>query len=410
MRRDTLRALLPWPLCGVALTLLALAAVVHLVTRDHLGATTADTVLIVGSCVTNTSAPLVGALLARRLPRNPFGWLLLAIGLCIGLLAVLPALRQADVLRYWVGAWLEFTVYLLLLPLACLLLLLFPDGRLPGPRWRWLRRATLLLALVLMAIAPLVTWENDPAAANPWALPALPDNPATSTPWAVHGAAGERLFTLFNLAMLLVFLLAIGAVGSIVVRFRRASPIQRQQLKWFLFAGALVAAAVVPDLVDLRIGDSLWPSVATAVFGLLPIAVGIAVLRYGLYEIDRIVSRTVSYGLLSALLVGFYLLVVALLRPLLEPLTGSSALAVAGSTLAVAAVFNPARRRLQVAVDHRFDRARYDAGRAVEAFAARLREQVDLDEVTSGLRDTVVATVAPTRVAVWLRIPSGSES
>jgi len=118
----------------------------------------------------------------------------------------------------------------------------------------------------------------------------------------------------------------------------------------------------------------------------------------------------VSYGLLTAVLVGFYLLVVALLRPLLEPLTGSSALAVAGSTLAVAAVFNPARRRLQVAVDRRFDRARYDAARAVDAFAARLREQVDLDEVTAGLRDTVVATVAPTRVAVWLRVPSGSET
>jgi hypothetical protein len=131
--------------------------------------------------------------------------------------------------------------------------------------------------------------------------------------------------------------------------------------------------------------------------------VGVAVLRYRLYEIDRIVSRTVSYGLLSAALIGMYLLVVALLRPLLEPLTGSSTLAVAGSTLAVAAVFNPARRRLQAAVDRRFDRARYDAARAVDAFAARLRDQVDLDEITASLCDTVVATVAPGRVAVWLR-------
>jgi hypothetical protein len=138
-------------------------------------------------------------------------------------------------------------------------------------------------------------------------------------------------------------------------------------------------------------------------FGLLPVAVGIAVLRYRLYEIDRIVSRTVSYGLLSAALIGLYLLVVALLRPLLEPFTGSSSLAVAASTLAVAAAFNPARRRLQAAVDRRFDRARYDAARAVDAFAARLRDQVDLDEITASLCDTVVATVAPGRVAVWLR-------
>jgi hypothetical protein len=142
-------------------------------------------------------------------------------------------------------------------------------------------------------------------------------------------------------------------------------------------------------------------------FGVLPVAVGVAVLRYRLYEIDRIVSRTVSWGLLSAGLVGVYLVVVALLRPLLEPMTGSSSLAVAASTLAVAAVFNPARHRLQAGVDRRFDRARYDAARSVEAFAARLRGQVDLDEIVTGLRDTVTATVAPTSVAVWLSRTAG---
>ena len=162
-------------------------------------------------------------------------------------------------------------------------------------------------------------------------------------------------------------------------------------------------------LLDSVLGAARRALSTTAVssvgFALLPVAVGVAMLRYRLYEIDRIVSRTVSYGLLSAGLIGLYLLVVALLRPLLEPLTGSSALAVAASTLAVAAVFNPARRRLQAAVDRRFDRARYDAARAVDAFAARLRDQVDLDEITGGLRDTVAATVAPARVAVWLRAP-----
>jgi hypothetical protein len=117
----------------------------------------------------------------------------------------------------------------------------------------------------------------------------------------------------------------------------------------------------------------------------------------------------VSYGLLSAALIGLYLVVVAVLRPLLEPLTGSSALAVAGSTLAVAAVFNPARRRLQQVVDRRFDRARYDATRAVDAFAARLRDQVDLDQISAGLRDTVTATVAPTRIGVWLNGPAGRD-
>jgi hypothetical protein len=155
------------------------------------------------------------------------------------------------------------------------------------------------------------------------------------------------------------------------------------------------AMGVLPDLAAVI--------VSAAGFALLPAAVGAAMLRYRLYEIDRIVSRTVSYGLLSAALVGLYLVAVALLRPLLEPLTGSSTLAVAASTLAVAAVFNPARRRLQDAVDRRFDRARYDAARAVDAFTARLRSQVDLDQITAGLCETVSATVAPGRVAVWLR-------
>ena len=177
--------------------------------------------------------------------------------------------------------------------------------------------------------------------------------------------------------------------------------------------------ATAVNAVVLLLGSGLLPvpeslaitAVSSVGRALLPVAVGVAMLRYRLFEIDRIVSRTVSYGLLTAGLVGLYLLVVALLRPLLEPLTGNTSLAVAASTLAVAAVFNPARRRLQAAVDRRFDRARYDADRAVQAFAARLRTQVDLDEVTAGLSDTVVATVAPTRFSLWLRdVPSAREA
>ena len=205
-----------------------------------------------------------------------------------------------------------------------------------------------------------------------------------------------------------MFGLVLVAMFSLVLRFRRAGPVERRQLTWFLYATVVNAVILVLDSAwGCCRATSLGAAVSAAGFALLPVAVGIAVLRYRLFEIDRIVSRTVSYGLLSAALIGLYLLVVALLRPLLEPLTGSSALAVAASTLAVAAAFNPARRRLQAAVDRRFDRARYDAARAVDAFAARLRDQVDLDEVTAGLRDTVAATVAPTRVAVWLRVPTG---
>jgi hypothetical protein len=228
------------------------------------------------------------------------------------------------------------------------------------------------------------------------------------TPWAVGGRAGELLETFVQVAVTVMFLLVVLAAGSLPLRFRRAGPVERQQLKWFVLAAAFAALTILLDLLEVPITPPVWAIIDAASFAVLPVAVGIAVLRYRLYEIDRIISRSVAYGLLTAGLVALYLVLVALLRPLLEPLTGSSTLAVAASTLAVAAVFNPARRRLQAAVDRRFDRARYDADRAVQAFAARLRTQVDLDEVTAGLRDTVVATVAPTRVAVWLRVPSGT--
>jgi hypothetical protein len=241
------------------------------------------------------------------------------------------------------------------------------------------------------------------------AVPFIRDSadPGSATPWALGGAAGRYFADAVQVAVYSLVCLALAAMASLLPRFRRAGPVERRQLTWFLYAAALNAVIIVLD-VPAVIPPGLFDITLNAVgFALLPVAVGIAVLRYRLFEIDRIVSRTVSYGLLTAGLIGLYLLVVAFLRPLLEPLTGSSTLAVAGSTLAVAAVFNPARRRLQAAVDRRFDRARYDAARAVDAFAARLRDQVDLDEIAAGLCDTVIATVAPGRVGVWLRGPTG---
>jgi hypothetical protein len=238
-----------------------------------------------------------------------------------------------------------------------------------------------------------------------------PADPASATPWALHGIAGQYLFRSTEIGYYVMLGLVLAAMCSLVLRYRRADPVERLQLTWFLYAAGVNGVFIVFDSTLGLLPQNLISAVGSALaFTLVPVAVAIAVLRYRLYEIDRIVSRTVSYGLLTAGLIGLYLSVVALLRPLLEPVTGSSALAVAGSTLAVAAVFNPARRRLQAVVDRRFDRARYDAARAVEAFTARLRNQVDLEEITAGLRETVSATVAPSRVAVWLRAPSRSGS
>jgi hypothetical protein len=242
-----------------------------------------------------------------------------------------------------------------------------------------------------------------------FAVPFIDDTSDRSapTPWALPGAAGRNLLRATVVTVFVLFALAVAAMLSLVLRFRRADAVERRQLTWFLYAAVVNAAILIIDTPPGLLAPTVSSVVSAAGFALLPIAVGVAMFRYRLFEIDRIVSRTVSYGLLTAGLVGLYLLVVAFLRPLLEPVTGSSALAVGASTLAVAAVFNPARRRLQAAVDRRFDRARYDAARAVEAFAARLREQVDLDEITASLRDTLTATVAPGRVAVWLRTPTG---
>jgi hypothetical protein len=356
------------------------------------GASVEETLTFSAETLGLVSFPLVGAVIAARLPANPYGWVWCALGIAVGVLDLTAALAEGRTATGYLNDVVAYFSYLALVGLLVFVFLLFPTGRLPSRRWGWVVRATVVLGLLL-------------AVATPFAPTALDPSPG---PWEPSGAPGRLLADLIAAATGVMFLLVVIAVASLIPRFRRAGPVERQQLKWFVLAAVVNAVYLVLDLVvGLPVGG-IWVLVAVLVPNLIPVAIGLAVLRYRLYEIDRIVSRTVSYGLLSAALIGLYLGVVALLRPVLDPLTGSSSLAVAASTLAVAAAFNPARRRLQAMVDRRFDRARYDAARAVQAFAARLRTQVDLDEVTEGLRETVSATVAPTRVAVWLRVPSGT--
>jgi hypothetical protein len=379
---------LPWVLCWTSLGLLVLGGVLRVAFPR--GADDAALLVAAGS-VSVAMVPLVGGLLAARLPANPYGWLWCAGGLTFGVVAAGDGLGRTGTVSGRLVGTLVTAAYLCGVCTLVLILLLFPTGRLPGRSWRWPAGTAVVVAAAAILALPFA----------PSAVEA-----AVSAPWAVGRTSGAVLDELIHGAETVLFLLLLPAAASLLVRFRHAGPVQRQQLKWFFLAGAVGAATTGVGVLDLPVDGVVWSVVDTASTGLLPLAVGIAVLRYRLYEIDRIISRTVSYGLLTAGLIGLYLLVVALLRPLLEPLTGSSALAVAGSTLAVAAAFNPARRRLQELVDRRFDRARYDAAQAVDAFAARLRHEVDLDQVTAGLRATVVDTVAPTRVAVWLRAPS----
>jgi hypothetical protein len=299
------------------------------------------------------SAATVGAVLASRRPRHPAGWLLLALGLSVvalgvsqayasyGLLArpgTLPAARWAAV--YADASWI---------PLAALIgfvLLLTPTGSLPSPRWKWWARVVVVAAVVTAALRP-------EAMEAPFGL--------VDNPLAVHSGPLEAVATVGDIITLLAVVVA-GA--SLVVRFRRARGVERQQLRWVAVAAALLVVAAGGALVGLALGATEVVTWALSVWVAgLPLAIGAAVLRYRLYDLDRIISRTLAYGLLTLLLGGGYALVVLGLGQLLGR---ESPLVVAAATLAVAAVFQPARRRVQAVVDRRFNRRRHDAARIIE--------------------------------------------
>jgi hypothetical protein len=382
---------LAWGLGGAGLALLLLAGSLGvLLRRDAVGS--GETPIGPIDLVGFVGVPVVGALIASRHPRNPYGWVWCGLGLTAGVLFVLQVLRYAGRLPAGLPGYWERFAFLGLLVLVVAVFLLFPTGRPPSAGWRWVSYAAVLLAAVGVAASLVAPSRGDPPAAGPFAQP---------------GQAG-RWWDGVVIAMIAgLFVLTLLAMLATLPRYRRAGSVERQQLKWFLFAALINAPTFVVAVLG-PLGDAGW-TLSNVTFGLLPAAVGIAVLRYRLYEIDRIVGRTVTYGVLTLGLLALYVVVVTALRGLLDPVTGSSDLAVAASTLAVAAAFRPARRRVQAAVDRRFDRTRYDAARTVDAYTQRLRRSVDLDDVTTGLRETVEVAVGPERVSVWLRDRPGHE-
>jgi hypothetical protein len=341
------------------------------------------------------SAATVGAVVASRRHRHPVGWLLLATGLTMVVdLGVNGYVRYGVVVRpgslpgarYLAGV--SFGIFLVWISLAGFVLLLTPTGSLPSPRWRWWARvaaAGLVLELLSAAIDPQPLYPEHPEVGNPLAVSAL-----RPVQIAVGFAGGAVI-----LASLVV------AAVSLVLRYRRAHGVERLQLRWLAFAAGLAAGLLVVAVVcGLAGSDAVVLAALGAMVALLPLATGAAILRYRLYDLDRIVSRTVAYGLLTVLLgLGYAAMVLGLGR-----LLGSdSSLVVAAATLAVAAVFQPARRRIQRAVDRRFNRRRYDAARTVQAFSTRLRDQVDLTTLTGELLAVVDQTMQPTRSSLWLR-------
>jgi hypothetical protein len=292
-----------------------------------------------------------------------------------------------------IGAAVYTNVGVLLIA-ACLgfILLLTPTGSLPSPRWRWWARvaaAAPLLALVSMALLPFERPYQ--SVVNPLAVPALAD----------------LLLVVAAVTLVVSGLAILVAVWSLLLRFRRARGAERQQLRWVALAALLTALTVLVIVAVAAVGSEVpvdWAlGVCTA---LLPAGIGAAVLRYRLYDLDRIISRTLAYLLLTLLLGGGYAVVVLGFGRLLGR---QSSLVVAAATLALAGVFQPARRRIQDTVDRRFNRRRYDAANTIQAFSARLREQVDLDTLSAELLAVVDQTVEPTTVSLWLR-PSVSGS
>jgi hypothetical protein len=341
------------------------------------------------------SAATIGAVLASRRPRHPVGWLLLAqtvslvaTGAAAQYLAwglvdgrgTLPATR-AVVLCYPASAGA-------VLILLGFVLLLTPTGSLPSPRWRWWARAMVAVPVLLLLAVTLA-----PGAVDPY-------EQVVGGPFEFGGLDGV-LRVVNQLALAFTMLTVVVAAGSLVVRFRRASGVERQQLRWVAVAAALLVPAAVVVLAGLALEATAvvtW-AVSAWVAG-LPLAIGAAVLRYRLYDLDRIISRTLAYGLLTVLLGLGYATVVLGLGQLLGQ---DSPLVVAGATLAVAAAFQPARRRSQRLVDRRFNRRRHDAAQRIAAFSDRLRQQLDLDTLTGEVLDVVDQTMQPTQAWLWLQ-------
>jgi hypothetical protein len=348
---------------------------------------------------------IVGALIAARRPGNRIGLLLLisTLSFSSAQFAFLYANFGVEdgrplpgqLLVAWLGGWIIWPTPTALM----LLLLLFPDGRFLSSRWRLVGWAAVSWCVVTMVITAV--------------YPDLIAVPGVANPVGVSGTAAEVLRRLGSSVapVLVAFALLFAAAGASLLRFRRARGIERQQLKWFAYA---VVVAVVVALLPYP----LFPTWLLTIQGIvnwltvwaLAAAIAVAILRYRLYDIDQIISRTLVYGLLTALLGGVYAGIVLVLGHAFGGIgTQPPSWVIAGATLTVAALFQPARRRIQAAVDRRFNRRRYDAARTMEAFSARLRDEVDLDTLSDELLALVDQTMQPTTASLWLR-PTGQGS
>jgi hypothetical protein len=397
-RRGSIRRAGPWLGWSAWLLVAATLTLVFelFVVRDDALSATDKAGFFLGS-VPSLAFVTVGAVVISRRPGNVIGWLCCGIGLTGTLAGFGGKSAQAvltddpDLAPGWVVLYeLGELCWELSWALLAVLLLLFPTGRLPSRRWRpaaWAAGAVLVLAALSGPFLP-----GPPA-------PGLPPNPIAIPPLAgllklAYGTAG---FVLVGVIL--------AALASLIVRFRRATGAERQQLKWFAYGTALLLLLPAAGIIGASLAGPAGNLITAGIFSALPVAIGIAVLRYRLYDIDRLVNRTLVYGLLTALLGGVYAIVVLVLGQVFGGVGGAKTpnWVIATATLTVAVMFQPARRRIQQSVDRRFNRRKYDSVKTVEAFSARLRDEVDLDALSAELLAVVEQTMQPMRVSLWLR-------
>ena len=396
-------AWLAWSMCTLTVVLTVLTLL--LVMRNEPGSFWIEVIKRLGSI----AAALVGALVAVRRPANPIGWLfgigtllselgVVALEYAVYALVTQPGALPAGEWMMLVGEWARGFGFQLV---VAFLLLLYPTGRLPAPRWRpaaWLAVALLVLFTVAVALSPR---SNDFRLA------------AVRNPIGIESAITTELP---GVSYLLFLVVLIACAAAVIRRFQRAKGEERQQLKWFTYAAslAMVLLGVMLSLslaqiyeADYVVSSLIW-SLAFAGF---PIAAGVAILRYRLYDIDIIINRTLVYGTLTGLLALIYFGSAVVLQGLFRTLTGQeSNLAVVVSTLASAALFQPLRSHIQAFIDRRFYRRKYDATRTLAAFSARLRDEVDLTTLSHELVAIVNDTMQPAHVSLWLRAGSSQPS
>lgn len=389
---------LAWSLWAVAVTLTGTSIVLLVFNASDPDAPVFDWWL--GNALVVIEAT-VGALIASRRPENPVGWLLGVFGVAVSTssftsqyaiyaLLARPGSLPAGEAAAWVGSWLLPVI----IGLQVSYLALFPTGRLPSRRWRWL----IWLTVAFVAVGA--------------SLAAFSSGAYLGSLGPIRNPLGIEVLTAVYEAVLFAVspLLFVAVVASIFVRLYRAVGIERQQLKWFAYGAAMFAAGIVLNVITLAVEAPRWFDVVNeiifaAVGTLVPISIGIAILRHRLYDIDVLINRTLVYAALTLMLAALYFGSVVGLQYVFRALTGQeSQIAVVASTLAIAALFNPLRRTVQAFVDRRFYRKKYDAERVLADFSARLRDETDLKRLGDDLISVVGETVQPGHVRVWLRL------